>query len=145
MVSIRKAVASQYDSLYNTAKDVLEKQKEMIEEKVDKEAVELTSKSITRADKILKLRQENEEEIRRRAMAYVERYKNEMTPDLYEETKRQVEKAKIVDKPVKKAEQPSSTNEKKKKTTVKRRPTTEQSNIEGETPKVRRKRPTVAE
>ncbi|MCR5146723.1 MAG: hypothetical protein K6B70_05210 [Clostridia bacterium] len=145
LVSIRKAVESQYDSLYNTAKDVLEKQKEMIEEKVDKEAVELTSKSITRADKILKLRQENEEEIRRRAMAYVERYKNEMTPDLYEETKRQVEKAKIVDKPVKKAEQPSSTNEIKKKTTVKRRPTTEQSNIEGETPKVRRKRPTVAE
>lgn len=145
LVSIRKAVESQYDSLYNTAKDVLEKQKEMIEEKVDKEAVELTSKSISRADKILKLRQENKEEIRRRAMAYVERYKNEMTTDLYEETKRQVEKAKIVDEPAKKEAQPSSTNEAKKRTTAKRRPTTEQSNHEEEKPKVRRRRPTVAE
>lgn len=145
LISIRKAVESQYDSLYNTAKDVLEKQKEMIEEKVDKEAVELTSKSISRADKILKLRQENKEEIRRRAMAYVERYKNEMTTDLYEETKRQVEKAKIVDEPAKKEAQPSSTNEAKKRTTAKRRPTTEQSNHEEEKPKVRRRRPTVAE
>ena len=95
LISVKKAIESQYDSLYHTAKDVLEKQKEMIEEKVDKEAIDLTSQSIAKADRILKLRQENKEEIRRRAMAYVERYKGEMTSDLYEETKRQVEKAKI--------------------------------------------------
>lgn len=98
LINIRKAVDAQYDSLYNTAKDVLDKQKEMIEEKIDKEAIDLTSQSITKADRILKLRQENKEEIRRRAMAYVERYKGEMTDELYQETKNQVEKAKIGDR-----------------------------------------------
>ena len=93
LTDIRKMVEAQYDSLYNTAKDVLDKQKEMIEEKIDKEAISLTAKSITRADKILKLRQENKEEIKRRAMEYVENYKVEMTEDLYNETKKQIEKA----------------------------------------------------
>ena len=98
LINIRKAVEMQYDSLYNTAKDVMDKQKEMIERKVEEEAIELTSKSITKADKILKLRQQNKEDIRIRAMAYVERYKGEMSEDLYEETKRQVEKADILEK-----------------------------------------------
>lgn len=95
LINIRKSVDAQYDSLYNIAKDVMDKQKEMIEQKVEKEAVELTSKSISKADRILKLRQENKEEIRRRAMAYVEKYRGEMTDELYEETKKQVSKADI--------------------------------------------------
>ena len=95
LINIKKAVEAQYDSLYNTAKDVLDKQKEMIEQKVDKEAIDLTSRSITKADRILKLRRENKEEIRRRAIAYVERYRGEMTDELYEETKKQINKADI--------------------------------------------------
>ena len=97
LINIKKSVEAQYDSLYNTAKDILDKQKEMIEEKVEKEAIDLTAESITKANNILKLRPENKEEIRRRAIAYVERYKGEMTEELYEETKKQVEKAKITD------------------------------------------------
>ena len=97
LINIKKSVEAQYDSLYNTAKDILDKQKEIIEEKVEKEAIDLTAESISKANNILKLRQENKEEIRRRAIAYVERYKGEMTEELYEETKKQVEKAKITD------------------------------------------------
>lgn len=108
LISIRKSVEEQYDSLYNTAKDVLDKQKEMIEQKIDKEAIDLTSQSITRADKILKLREENKEEIRRRAIAYVERYRGEMTDELFNETKKQINKAKIVGEKSKEiAEQPN--------------------------------------
>lgn len=77
LISIRRAVEAQYDSLYNTAKDVMEKQKEMIEEKVEKEAIDLTANSITKANDILRLRQENREEIKRRAQAYVERYRGD--------------------------------------------------------------------
>ena len=93
LINIRKSVDAQYDSLYNTAKDVLEKQKEVIEKKIDAEAIDLTARSIKRADKIRKLRKENQAEIKRRALNYVEMYKNEMTDELYDETKRQVEKA----------------------------------------------------
>lgn len=151
LISVKKAIESQYDSLYNTAKDVLEKQKEMIEEKVDKEAIDLTSQSIAKADRILKLRQENKEEIRRRAMAYVERYKGEMTNDLYEETKRQVEKAKIGEEPKKELRKETKTtkptNETERKTVAKKRPTAVQaeSEIRTEQPRVRRRRPTVTE
>ena len=97
LINVRRAIEAQYDSLYNTAKDIMDKQKEMIEQKVEQEAIDLTANSISKADRIIKLRQENKEEIRRRALAYVERYKGEMTNDLYEETKRQVNKAKIED------------------------------------------------
>lgn len=114
LISIRKSVEEQYDSLYNTAKDVLDKQKEMIEQKIDKEAVDLTAKSISRADKILKLREENKEEIRRRAIAYVERYRGEMTEDLFNETKKQISKAKIAEEPSSKSvEQPKQAQEKR--------------------------------
>ena len=147
LISVKKAIESQYDSLYNTAKDVLEKQKEMIEEKVDKEAIDLTSQSIAKADRILKLRQENKEEIRRRAMAYVERYKGEMTSDLYEETKRQVEKAKIGEEPRKETKITKPTKEVERKTVAKKRPTAVQteSEIRTDQPRVRRRRPTVTE
>ncbi len=95
LISVRKAVESQYDSLYNTAKDVFDKQKELIEEKVDKAAIKLAADSITKADRIIKLKKESKENIRRRALQYVEQYKNDMTDELYEETKNQVENAQI--------------------------------------------------
>ena len=142
LINIRKAVDAQYDSLYNTAKDLLDKQKEMIEEKVEQEAIDLTANSISKADRILKLRQENREEIRRRAMAYVERYRGEMTDELYEETKKQVEKADITSEnksetapkaPAKKATRTSTT---KTKTTTSKKVT---ETAETKTP-VRRKR-----
>lgn len=150
LINIRKAVDAQYDSLYNTAKDVLDKQKEMIEEKIDKEAVELTSQSIAKADRILKLRQENREEIRRRAMAYVEKYKSEMTDELYQETKNQVEKAKIDVQPKAQnnaqEQKVTKTNEGTvRKTTAKRRPTQEATKQNVEQPRVRRRRTTLAE
>ena len=106
LINIKKSVEAQYDSLYKTAKDVLDKQKEMIEEKVEKEAVDLTAHSITKADKVLKLRQENKEEIKRRAMQYVENYKNEMTDELYNETKKQIEKADLERNPEEKTKKP---------------------------------------
>lgn len=106
LINIKKSVEAQYDSLYKTAKDVLDKQKEMIEEKVEKEAVDLTAHSITKADKVLKLRQENKEEIKRRAMQYVENYKNEMTDELYNETKKQIEKADLGRNPEEKIKKP---------------------------------------
>lgn len=92
LINLRKSIDAQYDSLYNTAKDVLDKQKEMIEKKIDEEAIDLVSNSIGKADRIIKLRKENKEEIRRRAIQYVEKYRSEMTDELYQETKKQVDK-----------------------------------------------------
>ena len=43
----------------------------------------------------MKLKKQSKDLIRSRALEYVEQYKNEMTDDLYAETKKQVEEAKI--------------------------------------------------
>lgn len=120
LINIKRSVEAQYDSLYKTAKDVLDKQKEMIEEKVEKEAVDLTANSITRADKIIKLRQENKEEIKRRAMQYVENYKNEMTDELYNETRKQIEKANLDDIEEKKAKSELAKEHKKESSETER-------------------------
>lgn len=92
MINIKKSVEAEYDSLYNTAKDVMEKQKQMIEDKVEQETIDLVANSILKADKIIKVREEKKAEIKKRAMEYVESYKNEMTEELYNETKKQIEK-----------------------------------------------------
>ena len=102
-----------YDSLYNTAKDVLEKQKEIIEKTIDEEAVNLTAKSIRRADKIRKLRKERGDEIKKRALDYVEAYRYDMSDELYQETKKQVEKADLL--ATKKKKQVASTSKEIKK------------------------------
>lgn len=113
LINIRKSVDAQYDSLYNTAKDVFDKQKEMIEKKIDEEAADLTARSIRRADRINRMRQENESKIKQRALQYAEAYKNEMTEELYEETKNQINKADLTGK--KKAQENNELAEKQKR------------------------------
>ncbi len=93
LINIKRSVDAQYDSLYNTAKDTMEKQKEMIEDKVEKEAVELVANSLADADKIMKLKERSKQEIKERAIRYLQEYKDEMTSDLYNETLRQIEKS----------------------------------------------------
>ena len=95
IINIRKSVNAEYDSLYNIAKDVMDKQKELIAKNIDEQAIDLTAKSINRADRIRKLRKEHAEEIRKRALDYVEAYKYDMTDELYDETKRQINKANL--------------------------------------------------
>lgn len=103
IINIKRSVNAEFDSLYNIAKDVMDKQKELIEKTVDEEAINLTANSIKKADRIRKLRKEHEKEIKERALNYVEAYKYDMTDELYDETKRQVEKADLSGEKKKKA------------------------------------------
>lgn len=95
LLNMRKMVEQQYDSLYHTGKDILEKQKELIEEKVNEEAINLAAESITKADKILKFKKDNEKEIKTRAVNYLNQYKDDMIPRLYNETVNQINTANI--------------------------------------------------
>ena len=91
--SLDKAVEGDYTRLYSTAKDVLDKKKELLEEQILDEASTLAAKSIRRADKIRRLRLQHQNEIKTKAIDFVEDYKLEMDQDLYDETKRQIKKA----------------------------------------------------
>ena len=90
--NLDKAVEGDYSRLYSTAKDVLDKKKELLEEQIVEQASDLAVKSIKRADKIRRLRLEHQNEIKQVAMDFVEEYKLEMDKDLYDETKRQIKK-----------------------------------------------------
>ena len=116
IINIKKSVNAEYDSLYNIAKDVMDKQKELIEKNIDEEAINLTANSIKKADRIRKLRKEHQDEIKRRALDYVDAYKYDMTDELYNETKRQVQKADLTEEDKKK-----NSSEKVKKLTEEER------------------------
>lgn len=87
-----KAVEADYTRLYSTAKDVLDKKKELLEEQIMDQASTLAARSIKRADRVRKLRLQHQNEIKEKAMDFVEDYKLEMDNDLYNETKRQIKK-----------------------------------------------------
>lgn len=86
-----RALDAQYDALYSTAKDVLEKRKERIDNKIDDMAVDLASDSLLEADSILKNKEQLNNELRERTIAIIEEYKNQLAPDLYNETKKIIE------------------------------------------------------
>lgn len=86
-----RALDAQYDALYSTSKDVLQKQRDRIDKKIDDMAVDLASDSLLKADNILKDREKLNNELRERTIEIIEEYKNQLSPDLYNETKKIIE------------------------------------------------------
>lgn len=86
-----RALDAQYDALYSTSKDVLQKQKERIDNQLEDMAVDLASESLLKADDILKDREKLNNELRERTIEIIEEYKNQLSPDLYNETKKIIE------------------------------------------------------
>ena len=116
-----RALDAQYDALYSTAKDVLEKRKERIDNKIDDMAVDLASDSLIEADNILKNKEQLNNELRERTIAIIEEYKNQLAPDLYNETKKIIEeKTKQEDEEINEEENKEETPAKEKKRTVSR-------------------------
>ena len=94
LLQLSKALDAQYDSLYNTAKDVLKKKEERLEEQINAEAVELATNSIVAADQRRERELENEArkkaKVKEKALELVEEYKTQMDEDLYERTKDEI-------------------------------------------------------
>lgn len=107
LLQLSKALDAQYDSLYNTAKDVLQKKQERLEEQINLEAVDLATESIMKADqkreKELKDQVRRKEKVKEKALQLVEEYKTQMDEDLYERVKKEV-KGEDSSKPVEEEE-----------------------------------------
>ena len=94
LIQLSKALDAQYDALYNTAKDVLQKKQEKLEEEIALEAVDLATESIMIADQ--KREQEltdkakRREKVKEKALELVEEYRAQMDDDLYERVKKEV-------------------------------------------------------
>ena len=87
------ALDAEYDRLYSTARDVMEEKKRRIEEKIEQDAQKVATRSIMNADAIT--REERIKRVKARAKEMVDDYKDELSKPLYEETKKQIEKADV--------------------------------------------------
>ena len=94
---------------------MLQKRKERIDAKLEDMSVDLASDSLIEADNILKDKEKLNHELRERTLEIIEEYKNQLSPDLYTETKKIIEQ-KTSD------EAKEEQQEEKKKTTGRGRP-----------------------
>lgn len=86
VMQLSKALDAEYDALYSTGKDIIKKRQEMIEEMLDREAVDLAADSISIADEKIK----NENKIKEKALDIIDEYKDQMTDELYKKTKEEI-------------------------------------------------------
>lgn len=91
-LQLSKALDAQYDALYSTSKDVLEKKKEILDREIEEQAVELVTDTLIEADK--KHSELSEEEkmrlLQEKSLELLEEYKDSMDPEVYEEAKKEV-------------------------------------------------------
>jgi hypothetical protein len=86
---INKMLDAQYDSLYSTGKDVLEKRQEKLDEEINIAAIDLTTDSILKADKRRqeedrKAEKERNQKIKERALNLLNQYEEQLDPKVFE-------------------------------------------------------------
>lgn len=106
-----KALDAQYDSLYSSGKDVLEKKEQMLDQELNIEAIDLATDSILKADNRKKEEdfrksQEKQDKIKQKALSLVEEYQSQLDPKVYDYTVEEIEKY-----GVEKVNENSNTNE----------------------------------
>ncbi len=100
LLQFSKALDGQYDALYSTGKDVLEKKEEKLNAEIDRKAMELATESIVRADKYRQIEKlKREQKIKEKANNLVEQYRDQMDEATYEGAREEIKKAKIEVKP----------------------------------------------
>lgn len=96
ILQFSKALDAQYDALYSSGKDVLQKRQEKLDEEINSEAIELATESIVRADKYKQIEEmKKEQRIKEKATELIEQYKDQMDEVTYEGAKEEVKKAKV--------------------------------------------------
>ena len=96
LLQFSKALDGQYNALYSTGKDVLEKKEEKLNAEIDRKAMELATESIVRADKYRQIEKlKREQKIKEKANNLVEQYREQMDEATYEGAREEIKKAKI--------------------------------------------------
>lgn len=96
LLQFSKALDAQYDALYSSGKDVLEKKQEKIDAQINEQAIELATESIVRADKYKQLEElKRAQAVKDRAGDLIDQYKDQMDEVTYKGAKEEIKKAKI--------------------------------------------------
>ena len=121
LLSLSKAMNSQYDALYSSGKDVLQKKQEKLDQEINIAAIDIATDSILRADKrkqledIQKMQDQalKNEKIQERALDLLDAYEEQLNPRVYDLAKEEVknhEALKVEEKPVEAITESSNTN-----------------------------------
>ncbi len=96
ILQFSKALDAQYDALYSSGKDVLEKRQAKLDEEINAAAIDLATESIVRADKYKQIEEmKKEQKIKERANDLIDQYKDQLDNVTYEGAKQEVKKATI--------------------------------------------------
>ena len=94
IIQLSKALDSQYDALYSSGKDVLEKKQEKLEAAINEEAIELATNSLLKADKYRQIdKLKKAQLVKERANEIIDEYQDQMDPAIYDGAKREIENA----------------------------------------------------
>lgn len=98
LLQLSKVLDAQYDSLYSTGKDILQKKQEKIEQEINIAAIDMATDSILKADRQrqveeLEFKINKTEKIKQKASELIDTYQNQLDPRVYQLAKREVEKA----------------------------------------------------
>lgn len=91
-LQLAKALDAQYDALYTTSKDVLEKKKEILDREIEDQAVDVVTDVLVEEDKKRSKLEEDErmELLQEKSLELLEEYKDSIDPELYEAAKKEV-------------------------------------------------------
>ncbi len=96
LLQISKALDGQYDALYSTGKDVLEKKQAKLDAEISQQALDLATESIVRADKYKQIEElKKEQRIKEKATELVDQYKDQLDEATYKGAKEEIKKAKV--------------------------------------------------
>jgi hypothetical protein len=97
LLQFSKALDSQYDALYSTGKDVLQKKQEKLENEINLEAIDIATDSILKADK-QKQKEDLEKQlnkdlkVKEKALDLLDTYEDQLDPEVYKLARKEVEK-----------------------------------------------------
>jgi len=91
---------AEYDSLYSTGKDVLEKRQEKLYQEISIAAIDLTTDSILKADKMKQEEERMKErdknlKIKEKAINLLNEYEDQLDPRVYQLATEEIENTKI--------------------------------------------------
>ena len=96
LFQISKMLDAQFDSLYSTGKDVLQKRQEKLDQEINIAAIDLTTDSILKADKRKKAEEEAIEKdkvqrIKEQALGLLGQYEDQLDPKVFEYATEEIE------------------------------------------------------
>ena len=97
---LQRALNAQYDALYSTGKDILQKKQEKLDKEINIEAIDLATDSILKADRQKQIedleKQRNKTKaVKEKANELIEQYEDQLNPRVYELAKDNIKNAKL--------------------------------------------------